>query len=94
MRIAARRGSTCARRHSEAIRLDPRNVQTLHGRGQVYLDKREFDRAIADFSAAIAIDPGHVGAGGFFHDRAAAYRAKGDQARATADEAEAKRRGW
>src|ERR1043166_3658691 len=64
--------------YAEAIRLDPNNVQALHGRGVVWRDKGDLDRAIADFSAAIAINPEHVAAGGFFRDRAAAYRGKGD----------------
>jgi hypothetical protein len=48
-------------------------------------DKGDLDHAIADYSAAIAIDPDHSAAGGFFRDRAAAYRAKGEAARAAAD---------
>jgi len=80
--------------YDEAIRLEPKNVQALHDRGLVHQDKGDLDRAIVDYSAAIAIDPDHVAAGSFFRDRAAAYRAKGDAARAAADEAEAKRRGW
>jgi tetratricopeptide (TPR) repeat protein len=80
--------------YAEAIRIDPKNAQALHGRGLVLRDKGDLDRAIDDFSAAIAIDPDHVAVGGLFRDRAAAYRAKGDAARAAADEAEAKRRGW
>ena len=79
--------------YDTALRLDPKNAVALHARGLVHRDKGDLERAIADFSAAIAIKPDHVSAGDFFRDRAAAYRAKGDVARAATDEAEARRRG-
>jgi tetratricopeptide (TPR) repeat protein len=53
-----------------------------HRRGIAYAAKRDFDRAIADYSKAIEIDPEHVGA---YNDRGLAYTNKSDYQRAIAD---------
>ena len=53
-----------------------------HRRGIAYATKRDFDRAIADYTKAIEIDPEHVGA---YNDRGLAYTNKSDYQRAIAD---------
>src|SRR5262245_33490551 len=52
-----------------------------HRRGIAYAAKRDFDRAIADYTKAIEIDPEHVGA---YNDRGLAYTNKSDYQRAIA----------
>jgi Tfp pilus assembly protein PilF len=52
------------------------------------MSKGDHDRAIADFSEAIRLDPKHVNAR---LSRATSYRAKGDLARSLADYQEATR---
>ncbi len=51
-------------------------------RGITYLVRKEYDHAIADFDAAIRLYPKDAGT---FRNRARAYQAKGDTARADAD---------
>jgi tetratricopeptide (TPR) repeat protein len=53
-----------------------------HRRGTAYASKKEYDRAIADYTKAIEIDPQHVGA---YNDRGIAYTNKGDYENAIAD---------
>lgn len=51
-------------------------------RGFRYLSKKDYDRAIGDFSEAIRPNPSHAGA---FRMRGDAYFDKGDYGRAIAD---------
>jgi tetratricopeptide (TPR) repeat protein len=53
-----------------------------HRRGTAYASKKDYDRAIADYTIAIEIDPTHVAA---YNDRGLAYTSKGDYERAIAD---------
>jgi tetratricopeptide (TPR) repeat protein len=74
---------------NEAIRLDSHS-SAIDDRGLAYLEKGDYDHAIADFSAAIKLaDEGYRGDAGYrilyFIGRARAYRAKGDYDHATAD---------
>ena len=41
----------------QALRLDPRLVEALCGRGLVWYHKKEYDRAIAEYDEAIRLDP-------------------------------------
>jgi tetratricopeptide (TPR) repeat protein len=61
--------------------------RALNNRG-VLLSGQDDDRAIADYDAAIAINPQYAAA---FYNRAQAWRHKGDTAKADADAAEAVR---
>ena len=68
-------------------RLPPRvQVKTLHHRGAAYVEKRDFDRAIADYDAALRLEPNnpHI-----YNSRGIAYRRKGEYDRAIADYAAA-----
>ena len=56
--------------------------------GSSYGNKGNFDRAIADFSEAIRLDPKDARA---YHDRGVAYGKKGEMAKAEEDFAQAKR---
>jgi Tfp pilus assembly protein PilF len=57
-------------------------------RGWSYTKKGEYDKAVADLSEAIRIDPKRVQA---YECRAAAYRAKGDLDKAASDERKAQK---
>src|SRR5262252_7929501 len=59
-----------------------------HERGLAYRSKGDFDRAIADYSEAIRLDPKHAAA---HYNRGKLYQDKGDLDRATADYKEAMR---
>lgn len=72
----------------DAIRLDPRFFAAFDSRGLAYLEKGDYDHAIADISEAIkfAEELGHSDWNVFqLIGRARAYRAKGDYDHAIAD---------
>src|SRR5262249_23570043 len=53
-------------------RHEAHNLAALYfNRGNLYLDKGEYDRALADFSEAIRLDPKNTD---FFYSRAIAYQ--------------------
>ena len=41
----------------EAVRLDPQNAAALSVRGKLYVQKKDFDSALADLNEAIRLDP-------------------------------------
>ncbi len=70
-----------------AMKLDPDNARSLSGRAGVWLTQKNFDKAIADCTAAIDKEP-HYEA---FSRRGEAYLANGDYDAALADFKRAKR---
>jgi tetratricopeptide (TPR) repeat protein len=62
--------------------------RTYNNRGIAYNNQGDYDRAIADYTEAIRLDPKYAGA---FSNRGTAYRNKGDNGRAIADYTEALR---
>lgn len=70
--------------YARAIEDDPDGAsQAYHNRGALYADvTRQYDRALADFTKALAIDPAYALA---YESRAIAYYHLGDYARAWAD---------
>ena len=63
--------------------LAPDNLAAVYlTRGGIYFDKRDFDRAIADFDQAIALDPKSSRS---YNARGRAYQGKLDYDRAVAD---------
>jgi hypothetical protein len=58
------------------------DAKTLLARGDDFNIKGEFDRAIADYDAALKVEPGHAEA---LNGRGMAWRAKGDRRRALSD---------
>ena len=60
----------------------PISISPIYHRGLAYRDKRDYDRAINDFSQAIRLDGRNAAA---FDNRGLAYRMKGDLERALAD---------
>ncbi|MDR1836328.1 MAG: tetratricopeptide repeat protein, partial [Treponema sp.] len=72
---------------TEAIRLNPNFADAYYGRGLAYYEKRDWDRAIADYTQAIRINPNFAIA---YHNRGSAYHnGKRDYDRAIADYTEA-----
>ena len=61
------------------IRLDPKYASPYNGRGNVYQDKKDYDRTIADYNEAIRIDPSYNAA---LNNRAIAYENKEQYAQA------------
>ena len=43
--------------YDAALRLDPKNVNTLFRRGEVRFYQRDFDKALTDYNEAIRLDP-------------------------------------
>jgi Flp pilus assembly protein TadD len=71
------------------VRLDPKNVRAFTGRGAYYA-KRDYGRAIADYTEAIRHDPKLASA---YSGRGNAYNARGETDRADADFKQAKQLG-
>ena len=65
-----------------AFRGDPIDATGFDDRAFAFLNKREFDRAAADFGEVIKLNPKDAGA---YNDRATAYKLKGDLDHALAD---------
>ncbi len=57
-----------------------------NNRGTAYIWKGDYDRAIADYTKVIEIDPRNAMA---YHNRGVAYTRKGDHHRAIADSSKA-----
>lgn len=75
--------------HIETGRLDSRNLATvLFNRGNAYFDLGDYPHAIADYTEVIRLNPRFANA---YANRALAYEAVGDRARAAADRASATR---
>jgi tetratricopeptide (TPR) repeat protein len=68
--------------YDEVIRLAPTNRAAFNNRGNVYLSKRQYDRAIKDYDEAIRLDPNE---GLFVKNRGNAFRIMGQYDRAIAD---------
>jgi tetratricopeptide (TPR) repeat protein len=62
------------------------NASAFSDRGVIYHEKGDYDRAIADYTEAIRLDPKYSNA---FYNRGYAYEKKGDYDRAIADYTEA-----
>src|SRR5258708_6164349 len=64
------------------MRYNPKDPFPYSNRGFAYRKKGELDRAIADYSQAISLDPK---AAQYYYNRGVTYRSKGDVDRAIAD---------
>jgi len=71
---------------TRAIELDPNYKEAFNGRGNAYLDKKDYDRAIMEYSRSIQIDPNFFYA---YRNRARAYEAKGEKSLAGDDKKKA-----
>ena len=71
--------------------MDPNDAEAYYNRGCSYVKQGDYDKAIADFTAAIQINPK---AGNAFYARGYSYSQKGDKANANADFAQAKKLGY
>ena len=76
------RGALFIRRIDQAIALDPKYGLAYNNRGNAWVKKEEYDRAIADYDQAIALDPKYARA---YNNRGIARRATGDIDRALGD---------
>jgi len=64
------------------IEIDPEYARAYNNRGFAYDNYGEFDKAIADYTRAIAIDPYYTTA---YYNRGFAYRAKGEKNKSNSD---------
>ena len=71
------------------LQANPADRQAYFLRGNAYLDHRDFQRAIEDYTRAIALDPQDPVV---YNNRGIAYRSLGQTAMAIADYREASRR--
>ena len=68
---------------NKSLELDPGNTsQALNGRGYAYLRAGDLDQAIADYDAALRLNPSIIGS---LYGRGVAYARKGHQAEAEKD---------
>jgi Tfp pilus assembly protein PilF len=67
-----------------AIILSPNDPSLYHERGEIYLDKQEYEKAIQDFNAAVHADP-NLSEPQLFINRGKAYLEKQDHAKAIED---------
>ena len=74
----------------KALLLLAPNFETYDSRGFAHLKLRQYDKAIADYTAALKLDPGPDLAAYSFYGRGAARRGKGDPAGGDADIAKAR----
>jgi tetratricopeptide (TPR) repeat protein len=72
----------CARIIEDSSRTASDRRDALVERGKAYAQRGNLDRAIADLTDAIRLDPANAAA---FYNRSLAYRAKGESERANAD---------
>jgi tetratricopeptide (TPR) repeat protein len=75
---------------TQAIRRNPKCVRAYRERGLARHKQRKYSKAVADSTRAIDLQPGNAR---LYADRAQAFRGKGDQGRARADRAAARRLG-
>ncbi len=66
-------------------------ADAYNNRGVIYRDTNDHDKAIADYTEAIRLDPKEAR---FYYNRSFVYEAKGDQAKAQADFTKAKELGY
>ena len=71
--------------YNEAIRLEPNAVSSLLNRSQIYIQRRDYDRAIADVNRAFEGGLSDYGKRVGYRERGQAYQAKGDNDRAIVD---------
>ena len=75
---------------TKVIELDPKNLQAYMSRGAARIFTHELDGAIADFTKLIELDPRKPAQGGYYRNRAVAYRAQQKPDLAAADDKNAK----
>lgn len=68
--------------YNRTLELAPDSATAYYGRGILYDEKGDYDRAIADYTKAIRIKPDYTDA---YNNRGIAYDKKGDHDRAIAD---------
>src|SRR5262249_53582601 len=64
------------------LRLEPQYADCLSGRGHAYYLAEDYERAVADFTAAIKVDGKNPD---YYRNRARAYKAQGEREKARAD---------
>jgi tetratricopeptide (TPR) repeat protein len=70
------------RDYDEAIRLSPKNAAAFNNRGNNYVSKRMYDRAMQDFDEAIRLDPNSAL---YFKNRGDVFKIIGQYLSAIAD---------
>ena len=69
---------------------NPNSARAYNERGIAYHKQRKYRKAVADFTKAIRLEPTNAT---LYSNRAQAYRGKGDEKHARADQAAARRLG-
>ena len=77
----ARNLDAAIEKFGQAIAKDPKEVSAYNNRGLAYKDKKDFDKAIADFNEALRLKPDWFP----YFNRGIAYYEKGDSNHAIAD---------
>jgi tetratricopeptide (TPR) repeat protein len=83
--LKARNLDVAIEKFGQAIARDPKEWSAYNNRGLAYKDKKEFEKAIADFSLVLRIKPDWS----VYYNRGIAYYEKGDHDRAIADSTKA-----
>ena len=65
-----------------AIEMNPRNARAYSNRGNIYIEKGQYDKAMSDFNKAIEIKPKYAKA---YNNRGGAYHRKGQYDKAIVD---------
>ena len=81
----ADRGDRALHDYTEAIRVNPESGGSLLNRSQIYNQRRDYDRAIADVNQAFEVGLSDYGKRVGYRERGYAHQAKGDNDRAIAD---------
>ena len=68
--------------YTEAIKIDPKNVNAYNNRGRIYISQGDYEMAISDYTRAIEIDPKFAPT---YYNRGRIYKSLGEYRKAISD---------